>query len=131
MPQYNPVAGKTSDTFTPDNLIVGDDLSSVEVLLTGAVAYARGDLLILNAATNVVTLAAAGTIGTATHIMPFTLAAADATAHAAAGKQIAVYNEGEFAQDLVTLSGLALTAPQIVAAKAALNTKQIVLRKVL
>lgn len=131
MPQYNPVAGKTSDTFSPDNLIVGAEIGSVEVLLTGAVAYTRGDLLILNATTNVVTLAAAGTIATATHIMPFTLAAADATAHVATGKQIAVYSEGEFAQDLVTLSGVALTAPQIVAAKAALNTKQITLRKVL
>jgi hypothetical protein len=131
MPQYAPVAGKTTDTFTPDNLIVGEDLDTVEVLLTGAVAYARGDLLILNATTNVVTLAAAGTIANVTHVMPFTLSAADATAQVATGKQVAVYSEGEFAQDLVTLAGVALTAPQIVAAKAALNTKQITLRKVL
>lgn len=131
MPQYNPVAGKTTDTFTPDDLIVGDDIGTVETLLTGGVAYARGDLLILNATTNVMTLAAAGTIATATHIMPHTLTSTEATAHAATGKQLQFYNEGEFAQDRVTLAGVALTAPQIVAAKAVLNSRDIKLRKVL
>lgn len=131
MSQYTPVAGVVRDTSSPDNLIVGDDVGTVEVLLTGGVAYARGDLLILNATTNVVTLASAATIATATHIMPFTLTAPEATAHAATGKQIGVYNEGEFAQDLVTLAGVVLTAPQIVAAKAVLNSRDIKLRKVL
>lgn len=131
MTQFNPVAGATSDTFSPDNLIVGDNIGTVEALLTGGVAYARGDLLILNATTNVVTLAAGGTIADADLVMPHTLTSTEATAHAATGKQLQFYSTGEFAQDRVTLAGVALTAPQIVAAKAALNTRDIKLRKVL
>jgi hypothetical protein len=101
------------------------------VILTGAVAYARGDLLGVTAATNVATLIANGTLADAQYIMPFTLTAAEATAHVATGKEVQVYNQGEFAQDKVSLSGVALTAPQILAAKAAMGPRKIELRKVL
>lgn len=123
-------AGRTVQTLVRDSLIVGDHVQTTEALLTGGVAYARGDLLTVSAA-NVVILATAGTIADVDYIMPFTLTAEEATGHAATGKQLQFYNQGEFAQDRVFLAGVALTAPQIVAAKAALGVKNIELRRVL
>ena len=124
-------AGVTRDTSANDDLIVGDHVQTTGVILTGAVAYARGDLLGITAATNVATLIADATLANSQYIMPFTLTADEATAHVATGKEIQVYNQGEFAQDKVSLSGVALTAPQILAAKAALGPRKIELRKVL
>lgn len=121
-------AGVTRDVFTPDDLIVGDHVQTTEALLTGGVAYARGDLLGVDA-TNTVSLVADP--ANAKYIMPFTLTAAEATAHAATGNQLQFYSQGEFAQDRVKLAGVALTAPQIVAAKAALGPQKIELRRVL
>ena len=124
-------AGVTRDVSSADDLIVGDHVQTTGVLLTGAVAYTRGDLLGITAATNVATLISNGTLANSQYIMPFTLTAGEATAHAAAGKEIQVYNQGEFAQDKISLSGVALTAPEILAAKAALGPRKIELRKVL
>lgn len=124
-------AGATRDTSAQDDLIVGDHVQTTGVLLTGGVAYARGDLLGVTAVTNVATLIANGTMANSQYIMPFTLTAAEATAHAATGKEIQVYNQGEFAQDKVSFSGVALTGPEILAVKAALGPRKIELRKVL
>jgi hypothetical protein len=121
-------AGVTRDVSAQDDLIVGDHVQTAEALLTGGVDYARGDLLALSAA-NVVSLVADP--ANAKYIMPFTLTAAEATAHAATGKQLQFYNQGEFAQDRVKMAGVLLTAPQIVAAKAALGPQKIELRRVL
>lgn len=124
-------AGYLRETLAVDDLIVGDHVQTAEALLTGAVAYKRGDLLGVTPATNVVVLIDNGTLANAQYIMPFDLTAAEATAHVATGKQLQFYNQGEFAQDRVSLGGVALTAPQILAAKAALGPRNIELRKVL
>ncbi|HYW57686.1 MAG TPA: hypothetical protein VE934_12040 [Polaromonas sp.] len=124
-------AGVTRDTLAVDELIVGDHVQTAEALLTGGVAYKRGDLLGVTAGTNVVTHIADATLANAQYIMPFDLTAGEATAHAATGRQLQFYNQGEFAQDRVYLSGVALTAPQVLAAKAALGPRKIELRKVL
>lgn len=124
-------AGYLRETLAVDGLIVGDQVQTTEALLTGGVAYKRGDLLGVTPVTNVVVLIDNGTLANAVYIMPFDLTAGEATAHVATGKQLQFYNQGEFAQDRVSLGGVALTAPQILAAKAALGPRQIELRKVL
>lgn len=124
-------AGSTTENLALDGLIAGDHVQTTGVILTGAVAYARGDLLGITAATNVAVLIDNATLANAQYIMPFTLTGAEATAHVATGREVQVFAMGEFAQDKVTLSGVALTAPQILAAKAALGPRKIQLRKVL
>lgn len=123
------IAQNTTDTFSPDGLIAGACIETTEALITGGVAYARGDLLVVSAS-NVVSLATAGTLANARYIMPFNLSIAESTAHAATGKQLGFYNDGEFDQDFVKLAGVALTAPQIVAAKPVLTAVGVQLRKV-
>ena len=124
-------AGMSRDTMATDGLVVGDHIQTTGVILTGGVAYARGDILGVTAVTNVATLIANGTMANSQYIMPFTLTAAEATAHVASGKEVQVYNQGEFAQDKVSFAGVALTGPEILAVKAALGPRKIELRKVL
>ena len=128
MPSCCNAAGVTRDVFIPDDLIVGDHVQTAEALLTAGVAYVRGDLLSVDAS-NVVNLAADP--AEAKFIMPFTLSAEQATAHAATGRQVQFYNQGEFAQDRVSLAGVPLTPEQILAAKAVLGPQKIELRRVL
>jgi hypothetical protein len=124
-------AGVTRDVYAPDDLIVGDHVQTAEALLTPGAAYTRGDLLVLTPATNTVVLATAATLANANFIMPFTLTSAEATAHAATGKQLQYYNQGEYAQDRVKLAGVLLTPAQIITAKGALSPRNIELRRVL
>lgn len=124
-------AGAESFSSSEDRLIVGDKVQTAEAYLTGGVAYAKGDVLVLNATTNVASLAVDGTLANAQYIMPFTLTAGEATAHAATGLHLQFYCQGEFDESLVKVGGVALTAPQILVAKAAFAKTAIQLRKVL
>jgi hypothetical protein len=123
-------AGVARETAAYDNLIVGDHVQTMEALITGAVAYSRGDILKLTPTTNVVVPAIAADL-VPTNVLLIsvhTLTAAEATTHAATGRQLQHYSQGEYAAELLTLSGVALTAPQILAAKAAFAAQNIEIR---
>lgn len=122
-------AGVSRTAFTPDGLIVGDDIETTEVFITPGVDYKRGDLLAHDAATNTVNTTADP--AQAVFIMVHDLSAAQATAHAATGYQLQVYCDGEFSQSAVTLKGVALTNVQVPVAKGALARHSIELRRVI
>jgi hypothetical protein len=107
----------TSPTFSAvaglEELYCGDDASNTSCLPTAGVAFASGDLVNISAA-NVITLATAA--GVFDGIMAYPLTAAQATSHAAAGVSVAVYNQGEFRVDQVSLAGVKLTAANFQAA---------------
>lgn len=81
--------------YTTDNdLVIGVDAKTSNVLPTTATAYKRGDVVIVDGATNVATHP---TTATGYHaIVAQDVSAAQATAHAAAGIEIPVYVGGEF-----------------------------------
>lgn len=123
-------AGVTVDTFTPDNLVVGDHIQTHSAYITPGVAYARGDLLTYTPATNMVAPAAAGTIANAKFISVHTLTALEATDHAATGHTLDVYCHGEYNDSAVSVEGVLLTDPQKIVATGAL-APHIQLRKVI
>ncbi|QCP50164.1 hypothetical protein FAZ95_13835 [Trinickia violacea] len=107
--------------YTPDQLVVSADVHLVEVYLTGGVAYARGDLLSFNPATNTVNTVAAGAGATAHFICPSNITAAQSTAHAAGGYLLQVYAEGDFNELAITMQGATVAPADLLAAKGALN----------
>ena len=119
----------TTYTKDFDSLIQGP-VRTAEVVLTGGVAYHRGDLLVVTEATNVVVKATSDTYATARYIMPCDMTATAATAHVASGYQFAVFSDGDFDQSKVLIDGTALTSAQVLAAKAPLEAKGIQLRVV-
>jgi hypothetical protein len=107
--------------YTPDQLVVGADVQLVEVYVTGGVAYARGDLLSFDPATNTVNTVAAGAGADARFICPGNLTAAQSTAHAAGNYLLQVYAEGDFNELAITTQGAPVSAADLLAAKGALN----------
>ena len=81
--------------YTTDNdLVIGVDAKTSNVLPTTATAYKRGDVVIVDGATNVATHP---TTATGYHaIVAQDVSAEQATSHAAAGVEIPVYVGGEF-----------------------------------
>lgn len=81
--------------YTTDNdLVIGVDAKTSNVLPATATAYKRGDVVIVDGATNVATHP---TTATGYHaIVAQDVSAAQATAHAAAGIEIPVYVGGEY-----------------------------------
>ncbi len=79
---------------TGNDLVIGVDAKTSNVLPTTATAYKRGDVVIVDGATNVATHPATATGYHA--IVAQDVSAAQATAHAAAGIEIPVYVSGEF-----------------------------------
>jgi len=123
------LAGNSGHSFNYDGLLFGD-VQTGEAYLTPGVAYSRGDLLSLDATTNTVSLATSNSLDTTHYVMPFTLTAAQSTAHAASGSYLSFYNQGEFNDALVTFAGVALTQAEIDQAKASLVGTGIRLRHV-
>ena len=81
--------------YTTDNdLVIGVDAKTSNVLPTTAVAYKRGDVVVVDGATNVATHPVTATGYHA--IVAQDVSAAQATSHAAAGIEIPVYVGGEF-----------------------------------
>ncbi|WP_345815278.1 hypothetical protein AAGS40_23245 [Paraburkholderia sp. PREW-6R] len=116
----NPFSASSSEfAFTPDQLVVGGDVRTAEVMLTGGVAYNRGDLLAFTASTN--TVAPATAADTARFICPFTITAAQASAQATGNYQMQVYCEGDFNELAVTMAGVPLSSADLLTAKGALN----------
>jgi hypothetical protein len=115
------------EVFAGDGLVVGDHVQTTGVNLLGGVAYKRGDLLkasssVLNQAALAVAADLAGT--SVAWIMPFNLTAAESTAMAASGYTTEVYAHGEFDGTKLFLSGVALTAAQIVNITGMFSLKQ-------
>lgn len=81
--------------YTTDNdLVIGVDAKTSNVLPTTATAYKRGDVVVVDGATNVATHP---TTATGYHaIVAQDVSAEQATSHAAAGVEIPVYVGGEF-----------------------------------
>lgn len=81
--------------YTTDNdLVIGVDAKTSNVLPTTATAYKRGDVVIVDGDTNVATHP---TTATGYHaIVAQDVSAEQATSHAAAGVEIPVYVGGEF-----------------------------------
>ncbi len=79
---------------TGNDLVIGVDAKTSNVLPTTATAYKRGDVVVVDGATNVATHPATATGYHA--IVAQDVSAAQATAHAAAGIEIPVYVSGEF-----------------------------------
>ncbi len=79
---------------TGNDLVIGVDAKTSNVLPTTDTAYKRGDVVIVDGATNVATHPATATGYHA--IVAQDVSAAQATAHAAAGTEIPVYVSGEF-----------------------------------
>lgn len=81
--------------YTTDNdLVIGVDAKTSNVLPATATAYKRGDVVIVDGATNVATHPATATGYHA--IVAQDVSAEQATSHAAAGVEIPVYVGGEF-----------------------------------
>ena len=79
---------------TGNDLVIGVDAKTSNVLPTTATAYKRGDVVIVDGATNAATHP---TTATGYHaIVAQDVSAAQATTHAAAGIEIPVYVGGEF-----------------------------------
>jgi hypothetical protein len=112
-------AGSFQVGFTPDQLVVSDDIAFVEVQLAGGVVYGRGDLLEFDAATN--TAQPAADAGDARMICPFTITAQQATSQSSGQHLMQVYCQGEFNEMAITLQGVPLTAAEIATAKGVLN----------
>lgn len=104
---------------TKDGLVVGDGVQTDSVVPTTATAYKRGDLVAINAATNVATH---GTVATFNAIIVEDVTAAQATAALAAGFEIPVYTQGEFNVLQTSLNGTKVTKANQAAARARANT---------
>lgn len=91
---------------TTNDLVIGVDAKTSNVLPTTATAYKRGDVVVVNGATNVATHP---TTATGYHaIVAQDVTAAQATSHAAAGIEIPVYVGGEFNAFECSVSGVKL-----------------------
>ena len=91
---------------TGNDLVIGVDAKTSNVLPTTAVAYKRGDVVIVSGTTNV---ASHPTTATGYHaIIAQDVSAAQATSHAAAGIEIPVYVGGEFNAFECSVSGVKL-----------------------
>lgn len=101
MTQYQDIS------YTTDNdLVIGVDAKTSNVLPTTATAYTRGDVVIVDGATNVATHP---TTATGYHaIIAVSMTAAQATLAAAAGTEIPVYVGGEFNAFECSVSGTKL-----------------------
>ena len=91
---------------TGNDLVIGVDAKTSNVLPTTATAYKRGDVVIVDGATNVATHP---TTATGYHaIVARDVSSAQATSHAAAGIEIPVYVGGEFNAFECSVSGTKL-----------------------
>ena len=91
---------------TGNDLVIGVDAKTSNVLPTTATAYKRGDVVVVSGTTNVATHP---TTATGYHaIVAVDVSAAQATAHAAAGTEIPVYVGGEFNAFECSVSGTKL-----------------------
>lgn len=91
---------------TGNDLVIGVDAKTSNVLPTTATAYKRGDVVIVSGTTNVATHPATATGYQA--IIAQDVSAAQATSHAAAGIEIPVYVGGEFNAFECSVSGTKL-----------------------
>ena len=115
-------------TVTSQRLILDNEkLRRVNAKVTTATAYKEGDLLALSAA-NVLTQAADESSWDV--ICGATLTAAQATAAAANGTEIPVYNGGVFNIEAVSIAGTALATRGYDAARAKASKNNIELSKV-
>lgn len=108
-------------------LVVGDGVRTENAKPTTATAYKRGDLVAVSAA-NVVTHAADA--GSWDAIVIEDMTADQSTYHVTNSLEMPLYVQGAFDVDVVTLNGVALTAPQKVTARAKALKNKIELRKV-
>ena len=104
---------------TTDGLVVGDGVQTDSVVPTAATAYKRGDLVAINATTNVATH---GTVATFNAIIVEDVTAAQADAAITAGFEIPVYTQGEFNVLQTSLNGVKITKANQAAARARANT---------
>ena len=116
----------TSHQSRPFNLDVGKT-RRVNAMVTTATAYKDGDLLALSEE-NVLTQAADESSWDV--ICGATLTAAQATAAAANGTEIPVYNGGVFNIEAVSIAGTALESSKYAAARAKASKNNIELSKV-
>lgn len=105
---------------TKDNLVVGDGVQTDSVVPTAATAYKRGDLVAINAATNVATHPL--DVSTFNAIIVEDVTAAQADAAIVAGFEIPVYTQGEFNVEQVMLKGVVLNDAAQKAARGRANT---------
>lgn len=108
-------------------LVVGDGVRTENAKPTTATAYKRGDLVAVSTA-NVVTHAADA--GSWDAIVIEDMTADQSTYHVTNSLEMPLYVQGAFDVDVVTLNGVALTAPQKVTARAKALKNKIELRKV-
>lgn len=91
---------------TGNDLVIGVDAKTSNVLPATATAYKRGDVVVVSGTTNVATHPATATGYQA--IIAQDVSAAQATSHAAAGIEIPVYVGGEFNAFECSVSGAKL-----------------------
>jgi len=108
-------------TYTgKDSLVLGDGVQTDSVVPTAATAYKRGDLLVIDPATNTATHSVDGTDWHVVCLEDVTTAQADAAI--AAKFEIPVYTQGELNVLEVTLKGVKLNEGQQKAARGRANT---------
>lgn len=109
-----------------DSLVVGDHVQTSNAKVTTGLNLTRGNLMKVGA-DNVL---AAGTAGDWDVIVIHTMDADQVTYHADNGLAVGVYNQGEFAVDLVKIDGVVLDPADYDKAMAVGTKKNIELRKV-
>lgn len=105
---------------TGNDLIIGVDAKTSNVLPTTATAYKRGDVVVVSGTTNVATHPVTATGYHA--VIAQDVSAAQATAHSAAGVEIPVYVSGELNAFECSLNGVKLDkAARLLARAYAIN----------